>query len=173
VAIAGLALAGPALAAKAKGPAPAAKGKGPAPAARDKVVARSWRITVGGHDYQVRAGGVINYPVCDTVETITPVVKVRVKGKGGDQLYRATIVGPKTTGTSDGSERAFKGPTALIDPPFVASQFSKLAENTNNPHLRAGSYTLELTFGKSVTELVKSTKPNVMEKIKLVTRAGC
>jgi hypothetical protein len=175
VAIGGLALAGGGLA--PAGPALAAKHAAHTKHATHakqaaKVVSRYWQITVGGHAYTVKAGGEIDYPACEPVESIAPVVKVKVKGNF-EEIYRATIVGPKEAGTSDGWERPFKGPSAVIDPPFVAQQFALLAKNTNVPHLGPGSYTLELSFGKSTTALEKAGKPTMVEKIKLVTRAGC
>jgi hypothetical protein len=168
VAIAGLALAGPALAAKHTAGAKHATHAKHAP----KVLSRYWQITVGGHVYTVKAGGEINYPACETVETITPIVKVKLK-TAREELYRATITGPTGAGTSDGSEQAFKGPSAVIAPRFVALQFTKLAKNTDVPHLGPGNYTLKLTFGKSTTALASTTKPNATETIKLATRAGC
>ncbi len=174
VVIGGLALAGPALAAKQAAKTEGApKTEGAAKTiAGAKIVSHYWEMTVGGHTYAVKAGGQINYPECDTVETITPIVKVKVKGSG-EHVYRAVLEGPKTAGSAGGKERAFNGPSAVIEAQFIASEFPKLAENTNAPHFLPGEYSIQLTIGKTSEALAKTGKPKVVEKIKVVARKGC
>lgn len=166
-----LALAGPAFAGKkapaAKTPAvkqPAAK----APAAKEsvKIVTNYWTIAVNEHSYEVKAGGEIIYHACDTVESITPIVKVKTKGKA-ENSYVAALVGPKSVGMSDGIERSFDGPRGVIEPPFVANQFSRLTAATNVPRIPPGTYKLNLMING------KAAKPKPAEKIKLVSKEGC
>ena len=164
VLLGGLLLAGPAFAAKEPAKEPAKQGV--------TIVSDYWAITVNGHRYEVKADGEIIYPTCDTVESIAPVVKVKLKGKH-ERVYRGDLRGPKTAGVSDGVEGTLTPPTAMIERPFEATEFTKLAANTNTPHIPPGNYTFRLAFGKSGELIGESAKPKPVEKIKLITKAEC
>jgi hypothetical protein len=137
-----------------------------------KIVLRYWTIAVNGHRYEVGAGGEISYPVCDTVESITPVVMVNAQGRAG-HAYAAKLRGSLAVGESAAIERSFKGPRYAIEAPFVATQFAKLTEGNNSSHLPPGSYTLELSFGKPRDEFTSTSTPKAIETITLVAREGC
>lgn len=164
VVLGALALAGPAVAAKE----PVKEGA----KERISIVSDYWAITVNGHRYEVKAGGEIIYPACDTVESIAAVVKFKLNAKH-EPVYRADLRGPKTAGLSDGLEGTLTPPTAVIERPFEAAQFTKLAANTNAPHIPPGKYTLRLSFAKTGELIGDSAKPKAVEKIKLIARAQC
>lgn len=131
-----------------------------------RVGGHHWKIKIGGHSYTVKPGGKIVYPACDTVESITPVVKLSSKA-GPRHFYAAWVVGPKATGESQQTERLFRGSSAVFEYPVVALAFPKLTRSVNVTHFVAGTYSLEMRFGS------KKAKPQTVEKVTLATRAGC
>jgi hypothetical protein len=157
-AIAGLACAAPGLAAKAK---------------REAVtvgVSEYWEITVDGHAHQVKAGGEIIYHSCNTVEDITPVLGVTIRGgsqpAGNPEYeYRAVLVGPKSAGTSEALEGAFFHGHASLKPHFTPVEFDKLSEIVGKPQFPPGSYNLQLTINGVAVKL--------LDTVGLRSKAGC
>ena len=114
----------------------------------------------------MKPGGKIVYPACETVETITPVVKLRAK-QGPEHIYEAWLVGPKAAGESQGRERVFSGKNGVFEYPVIAIAFPKLTRTVNKTHFLAGTYTLQMRFGS------KRAKPKTVETVKLATKRGC
>jgi hypothetical protein len=144
-------------------PAGAAFAAKPKPEVR--VGAHHWAIKVGGHSYTVKAGGKIVYPTCDTVETITPIVKLGAKR--GEHAYEAWLVGPKSAGESQAREEVFSGTSHVFEYRIIALAFPKLTRTVNRTHFVAGTYTLQMQFGG------KRAKPTTVETVRLAPKPGC
>jgi hypothetical protein len=141
---------------------------GPAFAAQSEVRigTHHWEIKVSGRSYTVKPGGRIVYPACETVETITPVVKLSAK-HGPEHVYAAWLVGPKSAGESQGREEVFSGKNGVFEYPIIAIAFPKLTRKVNRTQFVAGTYTLQMRFGG------KRAKPKTVETIQLATKPGC
>jgi hypothetical protein len=160
-AITGLAFAPPGLAAKRK---------------REKVdaVSRQWEVKVDEHTYKLKDGGELVYPSCDTIQTITSVVHIKIPRhdqtrSGREYEYKAILVGPKSAGHSVGVIGRFDGLSTTFRAHFTATEFKKLSEilSVNRRQFVVGSYSLELTISG------ESIKLKVPDTIKLRSKAGC
>ena len=132
------------------------------------------RSTSIGHAYKLEAGGELVYPSCDTVQTITSVVHVKIprSGQGGrrrEYEYRAFLVGPKSAGRSVGVGGTFDRLSATLKAHFTPNEFKRLSEfvDLDRRQFVVGSYSLELKISG------ESIKLKVPDTIKLRSKAGC